>query len=512
MRTLVYAAISVALFVSASLAVVGIAQPAPAHWEAVNSEVSAGKNVRLDLRLVGSDGNPVSGKISVASARLDMSSQGMPTMTVPLQPLAPSQPGIVSFEANLSMAGHWALSITGTAAGQQQTVTGKVTFTVTEKHSEILHKNAPHEPRRILYYRAPMGAIDKSSVAKKDAMGMDYTPVYSDEVGSDAGTIRISAEKIQRAGVRTDVVKRMMLAKTVRAAGTVAPDETKLAIITTKFSGFVEQLFVATTGAQVRSGQPLMKVWIESPEVLAKEVDYVVALSGGGAGVTQTAKNLRLFGIPDSAIAEMKRTRQAARSIVIDAPIDGIVLEKPAVVGMHFAAGDILFKSADLSIVWILAQVSERDLPFVQQGQKAGITFTDNPEMTFQGEVAFIYPELDPAMRTAQVRIVAANPDGHIRSGQYADVRINAVAGNIAVLAVPESAVLDSGARQLAFVAKGNGVFEPRALVLGRRGGGYVEVRQGLSQGEHIVVSGNFLIDAESNLQTALGTFTGPSQ
>jgi len=376
-----------------------------------------------------------------------------------------------------------------------------------EKRSEVMRKNITQEPRKVLYYRAPMGSPDTSPVPKKDAMGMDYAPVYADDAAPGAGAIRISAEKIQRAGVRTDVVKRMTLTKTVRAAGTVTPDETKLAIITTKFSGFVEQLFVATTGAQVRSGQPLMKVWIESPDVLAKEVDYVVALSGVGASVTQAANNLRLFGIPDSAMAEMKRTRQAARSIVINAPIDGTVLEKPAVVGMHFAAGDILFKSADLSTVWVAAQVSERDLPFVQQGQKASISFTDNPEMTFQGEVAFIYPELDPATRTAQVRIVAANPDGRMRSGQYADVRINAVAGDIAVLAIPESAVLDSGARQIAFVAKGNGVFEPRALVLGRRGGGYVEVRQGVSQGEHIVVSGNFLIDAESNLQTALGTF-----
>lgn len=383
----------------------------------------------------------------------------------------------------------------------------------TEMRAKAAGGNDTQGKRRILYYRHPMGKPVTSPVPKKDAMGMDYIPVYSDEASGTRTSVRISPEKIQRAGVRTDVVKRMALAKTVRAAGTVMPDETKLAIIATKFSGFVEQLYVGTTGAQVRSGQPLMKVWIESPEVLAKEVDYVVALSGVGANVAQAANNLRSFGIPDSAIAEMKRTRQAARSIVINAPIAGTVLEKPAVVGMHFAAGEILFKSADLSTVWVLAQVSERDLLFVQQEQTASITFTDNPEMTFQGEVAFIYPELDPATRTAQVRIVVANSDGRIRGGQYADVRINAVAGDIAVIAVPESAVLDSGARQIAFVAKGSGVFEPRALVLGRRGGGYVEVRRGLSEGERIVVSGNFLIDAESNLQTALGTFTaGPSQ
>jgi Cu(I)/Ag(I) efflux system membrane fusion protein len=400
----------------------------------------------------------------------------------------------------------WQTGGTQSEAGPQLT-TGTAVASA-ENNSGEMRKNASRGERKVLFYRNPMNSADVSPVPKKDPMGMDYVPVYADQVAQGGGTVRISAEKIQRAGVRTDVVKRMTLARTVRAAGTVTPDEAKLAIITMKFSGFVEELFVSTTGAQVRAGQPLMKVWIESPEVLAKEVDYVVALSGSGGGVAQAASNLRLFGIPDSAIAEMKRTRQATRSIVINAPIDGTVLEKPVVVGMHFAAGDTLFKSADLSTVWVLAQVSERDLPFVQQGQMAKIAFTDNPEMTFQGQVTFVYPELDPATRTAQVRIVVANPDGRVRAGQYADVNIGTKLSDVATLAVPESAVLDSGARQIAFVAKGNGVFEPRALVLGRRGGGYVEVRQGLREGERIVVSGNFLIDAESNLQTALGTFT----
>ncbi|MGQ0741076.1 MAG: efflux RND transporter periplasmic adaptor subunit [Alphaproteobacteria bacterium] len=374
-----------------------------------------------------------------------------------------------------------------------------------EQNSGIARKSTAQNESRILYYRDPMGRGETSPVPKKDAMGMDYVPVYADEAGGRPGIIRVSQEKIQRAGVRTDVVKRMILAKTVRAAGTVVPDETKLAIITMKFSGFVEELYVSTTGAQVRAGQPLMKVWIESPEVLAKEVDYVVALGGSAAGIAQAANNLRLFGIPESAIAEMRQTRRAARSVTIEAPIDGTILEKPAVVGMHFAAGDVLFRSADLSTVWVLAHASERDLPFLLQGQTAKIAFPDNPEMTFQGEVAFVYPELDAATRTAQVRIVVANPDGRIRAGQYADVTINAATDNFAVLAVPESAILDSGSRQIAFVAKENGVFEPRALQPGRRGAGYVEVREGLREGERIVISGNFLIDAESNLQTALG-------
>jgi Cu(I)/Ag(I) efflux system membrane fusion protein len=207
-------------------------------------------------------------------------------------------------------------------------------------------------------------------------------------------------------------------------------------------------------------------------------------------------------------IAEMRRTGTPLRSILITAPAGGTIMEKSAVEGLHFTAGDTLFKTSDLSNVWVLAQVSERDLPGLRPGQAAKITFRDDPGASFDGKVSFIYPVINADTRTVQVRILVANPDGQLRVGQYADVNIHVPASASAVLAIPDSAVIDDGSRQIAFVALPGSVFQPRKLVLGARVGGYAEVRSGLSEGDRIVTSGNFLIDAESNLQTALQTFT----
>lgn len=369
-------------------------------------------------------------------------------------------------------------------------------------------QQAKASPRRLLYYRNPMVAGDTSPVPKKDPMGMDYIPVYSDEVSAHPGTFRLTTEKIQRAGVRTAMVMRMRLANSVRATGTVAADESKEAILNARFDGFVEKLFVSTTGAQVRAGQTLMRVWIQSPEILIREADFVGSLaSSQPSHAAQAAGLLREYGIPQLAIAKMRRTGRPLRTLEITAPIGGTVLEKPVIEGMHFKAGDTLFKTADLSTVWVLAQVSERDLAHLHKGLTAKVTFPDDPDASFEGRIAFIYPDINPDTRTALVRLIVANPGGKIRIGQYADVQIDAPVSVEPVLAIPDSAVIDSGSRQVAFVAKPGGVFEPRELVLGARTGGYDEVRSGLSAGERIVVSGNFLINAESNLKAALGTF-----
>lgn len=363
-------------------------------------------------------------------------------------------------------------------------------------------------PRKILYYRNAMGLPDTSPVPKKDSMGMDYIPVYADDVPATPGSFHLTTEKIQRAGVRTAMVMRMRLVNSVRATGTVAADESKQAILNARFDGFVEKLFVSTTGAEVRAGQTLMQVWIQSPEILIREADFVGSLaSKEPSHAAQAASLLREYGIPPSAIAQMRRTGQPLRSIPITAPIGGTVLEKPVVEGMHFTAGDTLFKTADLSTVWVLAQVSERDLPQMREGQIAKVTFPDDPGASFEGRVTFIYPDINPDTRTALVRLIVENPDGRIRIGQYVDVEIDAPVSDKPVLAIPDSAVIDSGSRQVAFLAKPDGVFEPREIVIGARVGGYDEILSGLTEGDRIVVSGNFLIDAESNLKSALGTF-----
>ncbi|MDE2162256.1 MAG: efflux RND transporter periplasmic adaptor subunit [Alphaproteobacteria bacterium] len=363
--------------------------------------------------------------------------------------------------------------------------------------------------RHILYYRNAMNPSDTSPVPKKDAMGMDYVPVYSGDIAKAPGTFHISTQKIQRAGVRTGVVQRITMVNAVRATGTVAADESKEAILNARFDGFIDKLYVSTTGARVRAGEPLARVWIQSPEVLVKEADFIGALASHADNQAKLAESiLRQYGVPASAIENMRRTGTTTRTIPIVAPLGGTVMEKPAVEGMHFAAGDTLFKTADLSTVWVMAQVSERDLVGLTVGQTAKISFRDNPGQSFDGKVAFIYPDVNPDTRTTQVRIIVANPDGRLRVGEYADVRIDAPVSTGPVVAVPDSAILDDGSHQMAFIALPGGLFQAKKVVLGARAGGYDEILSGLNEGDKIVVSGNFLIDAESNLQTAIQTMS----
>lgn len=360
--------------------------------------------------------------------------------------------------------------------------------------------------RRVLYYRNPMGAPDVSPIPKKDSMGMDYIAVYADENTGPKGTVQLSPEKIQRAGVRTMAVGREPLSPTIRAVGTIATDETRVSVLTAKFDGFVEELSVAQTGMVVRKGQKLASVWIGSPEILQKQSDLLLA-SRGGSDVERAAANLRLFGVSDEVIAEIRRTGIPVRSMVINAQSAGTVMEKPAVPGMRFEAGSPLFRLVDLSVVWLMVQVAERDMIAIRPGQRAAISLNAEPGSEMIGRVAFVYPDLDAKTRTGSVRIEVDNADGRLKIGQYADVSIEAAVTQEAVISIPASAVIDSGTRRVAFVARDNGTFEPRNLVLGRRGGGKVEVKEGLSEGERIVVTGNFLLDAESNLRSALSGF-----
>lgn len=497
-----------------------IFMPTPPHvsdsngpaWQAVNPEVAVGKSVRLELRLANINGEMAADNaVTITSTRLDMGPDGMEAMTAPLRQAASNAPDVLAFEADLSMAGRWALTLAANVEGLSEPVASTVIFNAVEQRSKAKSTAAVSEgKRKVLYYRNPMGLPDVSPVPKKDSMGMDYIPVYADEVSGPAGTVRVALDKVQRAGVKTEPASRRRLIGTVRAAGTIVSDESRLSAVTVKFAGFVEKLFVATTGSEVRAGQPLMRVWIESPEILQKVSDYLIArrrAAGRNGDMEQVERNLRFFGIPDQAIEELRRTGEPIRSIVLTAPMKGTVMAKPAVVGMRFEVGETLFKIADHSKVWAIAQVAERDLELIRIGQKARVALRAYPQAPLEGSVTFVYPELDIATRTASLRIELPNPDGRFHIGLYADVSIETGAEELPVIAIPESAIIDSGTRRIAFVAKKEGLFEPRQLMLGRRGNGFVEIRKGVAEGERVVVSGNFLIDAESNLRAALAAF-----
>ena len=373
-----------------------------------------------------------------------------------------------------------------------------------------------HGARAVLYYRNPMGLHDTSPVPKKDSMGMDYVPVYADEA-APPGQLRISLDKVQKLGVKTEPAVSRELARTVRAVGRLQPDERRIVTVTTRFEGYIEKLLVNATGQPVQRGQALMEVY--SPELVSAQEEYLIAwngretLSNGTpeslAGVDQLAEaalqRLRNWDISAAQLQHLQREGKVTRTLTLYSPASGVVLEKTAQQGMRFMPGEMLFRIADLSTVWLIADVFEQDLERVQTGQPVKISVDAYPEHEFSGDVSYIYPTVSPQTRTAQVRVEMSNPDGLLRPDLYASVQLVS-AGDMA-LTVPDSAVIDSGTRQVVLVQREEGLFEPREVTLGRRSDGYFEVLQGVSAGELVVVRANFLIDAESNLQTALGGF-----
>lgn len=363
--------------------------------------------------------------------------------------------------------------------------------------------------RRILYYRNPMGLADTSLVPKKDAMGMDYVPVYADESaqGDPPGTVRISPGRLQTLGVRTEAAEmRPAGARAVRATGILQFDERHLATVTTKVSGWIEHLAVAASGDPVRRGQVLAEIY--SPDLVASEEEYLVAARMGGALGVASVQRLRALDIPEEEIARLRRTGRSARRIAVVAPEDGVVIDKPAQQGMRVDAGAALYRTADLSDIWLIAQVQEQDIGAIVPGQPARATFIAFPGRIFEGTVDFIYPSLSAETRTARVRIVIPNPDRALRAAMFANVQVDAPAGTGPVLTVPNSAVLDSGTRQVVLVARGEGRFEPRQVRLGIHGDDWIQVLDGIRQGERVVVGANFLIDSESNIRAALQGFT----
>ena len=369
---------------------------------------------------------------------------------------------------------------------------------------------APAGNRRILYYRNPMGLADTSPVPKKDAMGMDYVPVYESEANEPTGTVTVSPERVQMLGVRTEVAAERSMTRSIRAVGTIAVNERRIAVVAPRFEGWIEKLLVNTTGQPVRRGQPLFEVY--SPELALAEQEYVLARQASPSLADTTLTRLGNLGLSADEIARLKRSGVVNRALTLGSPIDGVVLEKAALDGLHFASGDTLYRIADLSTVWLLADVFEQDLALVQPGEEAKLSLTAYPDKAFAGKVTFVYPTIAETTRTAKVRIEIPNPDALLKPGMYANVEIAAPVGSAPVLAVQDSAVLDSGTRRIVLVERGAGRYEPRPVTIGRQADGYVEIRDGLKAGEKVVVGANFLIDAESNLRAALQAFTPPAQ
>jgi Cu(I)/Ag(I) efflux system membrane fusion protein len=352
---------------------------------------------------------------------------------------------------------------------------------------------------RVKFYRNPMGTPDTSPVPKKDSMNMDYIPVCEDGAGDGPGTVRLSLDRVQRLGVRSEAVAERALSRPVRAFATLQFDERRQFVVAPKFSGWIEKLYVNATGDVVTVGERLFDVY--SPELNVLQQQWRVA--GRSADATD---KLRYLAYPEAALERLQRGDPPSRTVTMPSPVAGTVVDKVAIEGMRFQAGETLFRIVDTSVMWVLAEVYEQDLRYLKVGDTAKVTINAWPAQPFDGKVTFIYPTIGRESRTARLRIEVANPDGRLRADMAATVEI-ATPLDGSRLAVPESAVIDSGRRQVVLVERGEGRYEPRPVKLGARVPGWVQVLDGLKPGERVVTQATFLIDAESNIRAALGAF-----
>ena len=363
--------------------------------------------------------------------------------------------------------------------------------------------------RKIKYYRNPMGLPDTSPVPKKDSMGMDYIAVYDGD-DTDEGAVKLSPGKIQRSGVKSEPATRRVIRTVIRAPGTIQLDERRVSVISMRSESFILNVADVTTGSHVAKGQRLMEIY--SPAIASAAAEYIATINSkttAGDGLYGRGSRQRLINldVPDAAIAAIEKTRNVPISVEWDSPREGIVLERSAIEGMRVQPGGVLFRIADHSVVWALIDVAERDLGAIVIGQTVTVRARSFPGRDFNGKIEVVYPEINKETRTARLRIALTNPEHLLLHDMYVDAEI-AIGSDAAVLAVPDSAVMDTGSRQAVFVDKGQGRLEPRDVKLGQRGDGYVEIRDGVAEGEPVVVSANFLVDAESNLKAALKGFS----
>ena len=381
------------------------------------------------------------------------------------------------------------------------------------------------------YYTCTMHpSVKQKDPGKCPICAMDLVPVYKEggapqtrPENKRVRTVNIPFYQQQLIGVQRDTVKVRQVAKTIRTLGHVDYDETKIATVSLKFSGWIEKLHVDYTGQFVKQGQPLFDIY--SPELVSTQEEYLQTLRGfsqeprltslsNKVGVdrdnleSSLLKSVRdrllLWGISDKQITEIEKAGTPKLKLTFYSSISGYVLEKNVLEGRHAKYGTDLYTIADLSNVWVHADIYEYELPFIKVGQKATIRLSYEPGANYTGRVDYIYPTLQSRTRTAKIRLVFPNPELKLKPGMYADVEITVDHGE--QLTISETAVLNTGVRQLVFVDRGNGRFEPREIKIGPKVGRYFVVLEGLEPGEVVVKSGNFLIDAEAHVQGVLQT------
>jgi membrane fusion protein, copper/silver efflux system len=379
------------------------------------------------------------------------------------------------------------------------------------------------------HYRAPEPAVKAqqkdmaaSSVQDSTEGPMPAAPKAQAAPETPMAPVPMSKQQLQSIGVRTAAVARKTVEDEIRTTGNIAVDESRLAYVQVRYSGYIQKVFVDATYQYVHKGQPLFTIY--SPDVAATEREYVVAkqsqdqvalssvpeVKASAAALLEAAdERLKQWGVPQTEIARLDATGQATQELTIESPISGYITERNALPSVAVQPEMRLYTIADLSTVWVQAQAFQGDLGRIKIGGPATLTVDAFPGRTFRGKVDFIYPQVDMDTRTAKVRVVFPNPRLELKPGMFVNVTLKIPMGP--QLVIPASGVLQSGMRQIAFVDRGDGYIEPRELELGARVGDDFIVLKGLKAGDQIVTTANFLIDSESQLQAALGAMAPPS-
>jgi Cu(I)/Ag(I) efflux system membrane fusion protein len=371
---------------------------------------------------------------------------------------------------------------------------------------------------KLVFYRNPMNPSMTSPVAMKDEMGMDYIPVYEGELKGEGPSVEehaavlIDPERQQLIGLTTAKVVAGRVGGEIRTTAILAVDETRVRKVNLKVDGFVDHLFVDFVGKPVAKGQPLFSFY--SPDFVSAQEEYLLAVrtrkslasgalaSSGDDLVASAKRRLALWDVPEEAFDRLEKTGKAQRDIILRSPVSGVVTAKTVVQGSRLTPADIPFEITDLSHVWALADVYESELARVKVGQPGTLTLASVPGRTFKGRVVFVDPILDPKTRTAKVRLELPNLKGELKPGTYGEAVIQGPVHQ--GILVPLDAVLEAGTQKVAFIALGNGRFEPRSVTTGIRVGDQVEILSGLEPDEEVITRANFLVDSESRLQAAL--------
>ncbi len=382
----------------------------------------------------------------------------------------------------------------------------------------VYAEEEPKKERKPLFYRHPMNPSITSPVPAKDEMGMDYIPVYADEgedAGEPPGTVKIDPVTVQNIGVRTARAERRVLSRKVRSVGRVDFDEEHLARLHPKVEGWVEKMRVDKTGERVKKDQILLSIY--SPQLVSSQEEYLLALQNqkvlsqspfedirrGAAELVQSARErLELLDMAEHQIRELEQTGKIKKYVHIHSPFDGVVIKVGVREGQYVTPRTELYRIADLSWVWVYVDVFEDELPWVQVGDEAEMRVTGIPGRVFRGRITYIYPYFEAKTRTVKVRMEFDNRDGLLKPEMFADVTIHA-SKQLDAVVVPEEAIVRSGSRELVFVVRGPGKFEPRVVKVGVSSDGLTQILEGVQPGEEVVTSAQFLIDSESKLREA---------